>query len=446
MELLHSPPMALIWGLSGLAVILLVAVTRLFVSHKKQTRYVSQNNQSLDCKSIDEGLQTLKDDIEQVKNSISNGRDVYNELTGFLDESKKAVAKIKAGLIPPVFNIHDSEKLKASVNRIRDKQFDCLSQNKATRADSKWSWFGSQSKGKQMVDGYRSLLLEAFNAEFEMIRKQMRAPTLSTAQDKLQRLFDQLEKLGETAHVSISDEYLALKNLELSVWHSELERLEKIKAERKLEKEILREQARLNAPDTEELDEEMAVCDSELLKAKAKAKELSGIERDQLSLEIQRIEELKATLEEKFERAISQAQITKAGYVYVISNIGSFGEGVVKIGMTRRLEPMDRVNELGDASVPFRFDVHTLAFCDDAPKVEKSLHDKFSEFRVNTDNHRKEFFRVHPLQVQEALDSMDIESDWYFNPEAKEYFESQVISNAQKPSVKTGSSTLPESI
>jgi len=98
--------------------------------------------------------------------------------------------------------------------------------------------------------------------------------------------------------------------------------------------------------------------------------------------------------------------------------------------MTRRLEPMDRVKELGDASVPFRFDVHTLAFVENAPKVEKMLHRKFNNYRVNKENNRKEFFKVPPNEVSEAMLEMGIESDWFFDVEAKEFRESLLIREA----------------
>ncbi|PTC00580.1 DUF4041 domain-containing protein, partial [Thalassospira xiamenensis] len=148
--------------------------------------------------------------------------------------------------------------------------------------------------------------------------------------------------------------------------------------------------------------------------------------------------------------AMSQAQITRAGYVYVISNEGSFGEGVVKIGMTRRLEPMDRVRELGDASVPFRFDMHALAFAEDAPSLEKALHDTFNNHRMNTENFRKEFFRVSPEEVKAAMEEKGIDTDWYLTAEAKEYHESELIRNAIKQAKrarkKREDSALPEAI
>jgi hypothetical protein len=166
---------------------------------------------------------------------------------------------------------------------------------------------------------------------------------------------------------------------------------------------------------------------SDLKKAQKLALQLHGASALDMEMKISRMKKEIAQLEAKFQRATSQAQLTKAGYIYVISNIGSFGEGIVKIGMTRRLEPMDRVIELGDASVPFRFDVHTLTFVENAPQIENTLHNKFSSRRVNTENNRKEFFKVSPKEVADAMAELGIVCDWYFDVEAKEYRESLLI-------------------
>ena len=142
----------------------------------------------------------------------------------------------------------------------------------------------------------------------------------------------------------------------------------------------------------------------------------------------QRIAELEQQLleaEMKEARAKSMAEQTRKGHVYVISNIGSFGEDVYKIGLTRRLDPMDRVKELGDASVPFSFDVHAMIYSDDAPALEATLHREFREHRVNAVNLRKEFFQVDLLSIKDAVDTIvDIDADFKMTALAEEYYES----------------------
>lgn len=135
---------------------------------------------------------------------------------------------------------------------------------------------------------------------------------------------------------------------------------------------------------------------------------------------------LKAELEEshqRFERAKSRAQETKQGHVYVISNIGSFGKDILKIGMTRRIIPMERVKELGDASVPFTFDVHALIESDNAPKLESTLHKIFDDKRVNKVNRRKEYFKVNISEIEEELKKLNINALINKVASADEYYQ-----------------------
>lgn len=161
-------------------------------------------------------------------------------------------------------------------------------------------------------------------------------------------------------------------------------------------------------------------------------------EEQRIALE-QRLAELQIKYEEaeaKNQRAISMAQQTRSGHVYVISNIGSFGENVYKIGMTRRLEPLDRVRELGDASVPFSFDVHAMIYSDDAPSLENHLHKVFNDKQVNKVNSRKEFFNVGIKDIKSTIQEMSIDVHWTISAEAKEYRESLAIENERNTALK----------
>lgn len=161
-------------------------------------------------------------------------------------------------------------------------------------------------------------------------------------------------------------------------------------------------------------------------------------EEQRIALE-QKLAELQVKFEEaeaKNQRAISMAQQTRSGHVYVISNIGSFGENVYKIGMTRRLEPLDRVRDLGDASVPFSFDVHAMIYSDDAPSLENHLHKVFNDKQVNKVNSRKEFFNVGIKDIKSTIKEMSIDAHWTMFAEAKEYRESLAIENERNIAVK----------
>lgn len=232
-----------------------------------------------------------------------------------------------------------------------------------------------------------------------------------------------LEKLAESiiatealikcfdSRASINEEFkqLLIKRLQIEIHFKKAKQLAKEEQREIREQEREENKARQEAErmqkeaEKEELIKSAAIADLE-----KKMSEKSDAERATFQDQLDR---LKAELEEaqqKFERAKSRAQETKQGHVYVISNIGSFGEGVLKIGMTRRMEPMDRVKELGDASVPFTFDVHALIESDDAPNLESILHKVFDNRRVNRVNRRKEYFNVNLDDIEKELLKLDI--------------------------------------
>jgi len=155
-------------------------------------------------------------------------------------------------------------------------------------------------------------------------------------------------------------------------------------------------------------------------------------EQERAAYEAQ-LEELNAKFleaEARNQRAISMAQQTKRGHVYIISNVGSFGESIYKIGLTRRLEPMDRIKELGDASVPFDFDVHAIIWAEDAPALETQLHKHFLLHQVNKVNHRKEFFRAQLADIRSEIEALGVEAKWTMMSEAQQYRETLAIERA----------------
>ncbi|WP_299083928.1 DUF4041 domain-containing protein [uncultured Paraglaciecola sp.] len=416
---------------------------------KNLEKEIKRKNNALKEKCIDEIVSDLQQSLQQIELKVNDGKPIYNRLQEILEQNTAQLKFIDVGIFPPTFNFDDRESLKHKIEECLKEQFQVIKRGRATTAYSNWEWFGSKSKGRQMVNAYQNLLLKAFNAEFDFIRKKMRYSSYHTAVDKLHNLESQLDKLGETANVTIASEYFDLKLQELGIWHSELEYREKLKQEKKKQQALLREQAKLTGGDTEELEDDIYYRKSDLRKAKKAAEQLHGASANDMKIKIARMQKEIEKLENKFARAMSQAQITKAGYIYVISNLGSFGDKTVKIGMTRRLEPMDRVKELGDASVPFKFDVHTLTFVGDAPKVEKMLHRKFQDKRVNEENYRKEFFRVTPQEVAVAMDELGVECDWFYETEAKEFRESLLMRKAFKQSESAAqpkSNQIPASI
>ncbi len=188
---------------------------------------------------------------------------------------------------------------------------------------------------------------------------------------------------------------------------------EEEKARREMEKAI------------KEAEKEERLLQKALEKARKELSDASDEQKQQYEAQLAELEAKLSEAELKGQRAISMAQQTKQGHVYIISNIGSFGEHVYKVGMTRRLEPLDRVKELGDASVPFSFDVHAMIFSKDAPSLEKALHKTFNDQAVNKVNPRKEFFKIPLANIKEAIEAEGIKDiHWTLKAEAEEYRES----------------------
>ena len=259
------------------------------------------------------------------------------------------------------------------------------------------------------------LALRAFNAEVENIISSATANNLDASLTKVFKAAESLETLGKVMGVNLSQEYVGLRarELQLAVDHLKAKQLE-----RELERErraALREQAQVER----ELEAERKRLEKE---KQHYLNVLQAVEATGNEEEAQRIKEQLVEIEKGINDVEEREANIRAGYVYVISNIGAFGPNMVKIGMTRRLDPLDRVRELGDASVPFGFDVHALFFSEDAVGVEAELHRRFADRRVNKINLRREFFYATPAQVREQL--ADIAGnllEFREEPEAEQY-------------------------
>lgn len=241
-----------------------------------------------------------------------------------------------------------------------------------------------------------------FNEKCNLIIKKSLQVGLSKSQAEVIVLSDyMLEELG----IRLSREYIALKlkEVELRYHMARIKEEQKQKEieERKAQKDY--ERAMRDAAKNEEKAREQLEKQREALERAASEAEKTKLQEQVSALEV-RLQEALAMKE----RAMSMAQQTRTGYVYVISNVRSFGEGIYKIGMTRRLDPMDRVRELGDASVPFSFEVHYMIYTDDAPKLEAELHQRFAEFKMNSDNYRKEFFKVPIEDIESVLKELHV--------------------------------------
>jgi hypothetical protein len=253
---------------------------------------------------------------------------------------------------------------------------------------------GSLAKGRTMANDLAKLMLRAYNAEAENVVRALRAGNSVTAVKRLDAARVAIAKLGKMMEMRISDSFHALRIEEINLTADFLIKKEEEREAARAERERLREERKVEqelAAARERLNKERSHLVTVIEKLKTGGASDSELER--------KLAEVDDAIAQNDFRAAN----IRAGYVYVISNRGAFGEHVVKIGLTRRLDPIDRINELGDASVPFRFDVHAIYFSEDAVRLETELHEHFSPRRVNWINHRREFFFASPAEVRSLL-------------------------------------------
>jgi hypothetical protein len=306
------------------------------------------------------------------------------------------------GLFDYAHPAESSAQLATELESIRARIKDMVRSKTAVTAAAGFTFNNSAKEGQKFVAQMSQIMLRAYNAEAENCVKTVKAGNLQTAQARLSKAREQIMKQGAMIHLEVSNEYHWLRLQEMALAAAHLQALQAEKEAERAHREALREQRKVEqemAREKEKLQKELSHYQSTLAALEANG-DTEGVER---------MRALIADAETAISTVDYRAANLRAGYVYVISNVGAFGENMVKIGMTRRLEPMDRVRELGDASVPFTFDVHALFFAEDAVAVESMLHRTFAEQRVNKINTRREFFYVTPNQVLDVLKEHRVE-------------------------------------
>ncbi|XOF33861.1 MAG: DUF4041 domain-containing protein [Candidatus Electrothrix sp. YB6] len=279
-------------------------------------------------------------------------------------------------------------------------------------------------------------VLDAFNGKVDSILSKVRHDNYGKLQQQILDAFNLVNHNGSAFRSArINQPYLDLRMEELK-WAVAVHELKvQDREEQKRIKQEMREEVKAKKEyekAIKEAEKEEKILQKAMEQARKELLSATDAQREEYEARLKDLEEKIHEAEEKNQRAISMAQQTKRGHVYVISNIGSFGDNVLKIGLTRRLEPMDRVKELGDASVPFPFDVHAMMFSEDAPALEKELHQTFNNYQVNKVNQRKEFFQIKVADVKEAAAGLGIETHWTMKAEAREYRESIILAQSEK--------------
>ncbi len=259
---------------------------------------------------------------------------------------------------------------------------------------------------KTVINANIKQILRCFNSETAAIIKSVTIKNVDTLRNRLVKSFEMLNKIYKVDGVQLTDKILEIKLEQLNLMYSYAVILNNEKEEQKAIREQMLEEEKVRREIEREkakLDKEETQFKKEIDKLMAYMQKADSIEKQLYVDKIKELEEKLKLLEKDKENVLEREQNTRAGFVYIISNIGSFGENIYKIGMTRRLEPMDRIKELSSASVPFEFDVHAMIFSEDAPKLETALHNYFDNRRVNKVNERKEFFNVTLNEIEKVV-------------------------------------------
>lgn len=385
---------------------------------QKKNDELTKNNSELSSAIIQQQqlLNNLKEEIRNKQNQI---------LT--LDDD---ILVQEFGLYKPIFDFANSDIYKENLSLIRKKQKELIKSGLATTGNMNWTINGNKAKGNKMVKDMQKLLLRAFNNECDALVAKVKYNNIETCINRIKSSYLQISKLGTIMDISITSDYYNSKIDELHLaYEYAMKKQEEKEALREARAEM-REAAKLQ----KEIDEQRKKIEKEqqhyknALLTVLKQINDTSTPSDELLQKKQDLEtqlgEIDLTIKDLDYREANQ----RAGYVYVISNIGAFGENIYKIGMTRRLNPQDRVDELGDASVPFNFDVHAMIFSDDAPALENALHKAFEDKKVNMINHRREFFNVTLDEIKAVVkQNFDKTVEFVDVPDAQQYRETQKL-------------------
>jgi hypothetical protein len=428
--------------LIGVALILLIRYHYwALIENKVYKEYILNKNLIQDIEINQTNLATLKETIEKETAKIEHDIEVRiseknTELNQLCSEISKAKDELKnkkqeiENLEPLVtvvnidtegLELATSQELKNILSRYKLEEAELVKNNTAIDV--------LINDDKKFVTTQIRQILRSFNAECDLAISNVTLKNIDTMRNKILKSYETLNKIYKSDGVQITKEFLENKLQQLITAHSYQEKLEdervqkkliqeQLKEEEKVRREIEREKAKIEKDETQFKNEI-----SKLMKYLQKTD--NEVEKTLYIDKIKECEEKLSELETVKSDVLNREKNTRAGFVYIISNIGSFGENIFKIGMTRRLEPMDRIKELSSASVPFEFDVHALIFSDDAPALESILHSTFREYEVNKVNHRKEFFSIPLEKIEKVVtEHHNATVQWTYDAAAEEYRES----------------------
>lgn len=402
-----------------------------------------------------------KKEIERLRATLSPEQVELADLQGALEDARKALATVTAqreqevrkldalraqlvqtedelnlqsfGVYTPRYDLMRADDYRARLMEIRAQQKEMVKAKTAVTGLTNWTVNNNAAQGRKMVSDMQKLLLRAFNSECDDVIEHVRYSNLEASEKRITSSKDAISKLGTIMGISITPAYYRLKIEELYLAFEYQQKKQTEKEEQKEARARMREEAKLAKEIEEErkkLEKEQRHYQNALQKIEAQLAGASDADRADIAHKRDELVQQLQKIDQAFKDVDYREANQRAGYVYVISNIGAFGENVYKIGMTRRLDPMERVDELGDASVPFDFDVHAMIFSEDAPKLEAALHNAFADRKLNFVNQRREFFRVTLDEIKAVVRAnFDKTVEFEDFPPAEQYRQSLAIAS-----------------
>ncbi len=373
---------------------------------------------------------TLENNIKDIESDITQRRSNIEQLDLEIKNREKQIIDLDDeilvqdfGLYRPHYNFANALDYKEKLAEIRSRQKALIKNKDAVTGNTNWQVNGSVSKGRKMVNDTQKLLLRAFNTECDELISKVKYTNYDASLNRIYKSAEAISKLGTIMDISIKHAYLNLKVEELRLAFEYQQKKQEEKEAQKAARAEMREAARLQ----KEIEAQRKKIEKEqthyqtaydrLMKQLEHSPDDEALLSKKAELENQ-LKDIDKAIKDIDYREANQ----RAGYVYVISNIGAFGPDVYKIGMTRRLDPQDRVDELGDASVPFNFDVHAMIFSDDAPALETALHKAFEDRKLNMVNTRREFFHVTLNEIKDVVKkNFDKTVEFIDVPDAEQY-------------------------
>lgn len=401
------------------------------LNEKLQWKEQQLDNREMNISNRERELSELKNEISKLTKNIKSAKKEYNDIlksTADILKNKDSELAIfeesyRPTLVSSLIPLKIDDKLTSS--EVRNKLVIFRDENKDLVKNNSVEFYKTFDSKLEKSNLQKKILL-LFNSEVAGLLNKLTLSNINSIRNKIVTSYERANKLFKNDGVQISRQYFEYKLNELDFNYQYLvkkndekeqqaaikeQMIDEAKAQKELEKEqrrIEKEQHKFN----NELDKTM----------KYLSKSTDSIQSEIYAEKIKELEAKIKELESDKANVTKRLANTRAGYVYVISNIGSFGDNVYKIGMTKRLNPLDRVNELGSASVPFKFDVHAMIFSDDAPTLENHLHKVFADKSVNKVNSRKEFFNVTLKEIEkEVLDNFDATVEFTEYAKAEEY-------------------------